>query len=161
MHLAVPWPWGPTKPPGNSTKLRILIEGPLHYIWSSLTTSHITSICLLQQLVRKLLENSRILSPLGTADKTMSPKAMEEETLRALDKILPIGKTSAIPNKAISLPLLLFRKKDFLSQTHCLCWEHVLRTYIFITELFPPLALGRNAWQESLLKSTFIEMFCS
>lgn len=63
--------------------------------------------------MRKLLENSRILSPLGTADKTMSPKAMEEETLRALDKILPIGKTSAIPNKAISLPLLLFQKEGF------------------------------------------------
>lgn len=76
------------------------------------------------------------LSPLGTADKTMSPKAMEEETLRALDKILPIGKTSAIPNKAISLHSYFFRKKDFLSQTHCLCWEHVLRTYIFIINSF-------------------------
>lgn len=74
---------------------------------------------------------------------------MEEETLPARDKALAIGKTSAIPNKAISLPLSLFRKKDFLSQTNCLCWERVLRTYIFITQLFPPLALGWNAWQES------------
>ena len=86
-----------------------------------MTTNHITSNCLLQQLVRKLLEKSHILSTLGAADKTMSPKVMEEETLPALDKTLQIGKTSAIPNKAISLPLLLFRKKEFLSQTYCLC----------------------------------------
>lgn len=83
-----------------------------------MTTNHITSTCLLEQLVRKLLEKIHILSPLGAAYKTMSPKVMEEETL---DKTLPIRKTSAIPNKAISLPLLLFRKKDFLSQTYCLC----------------------------------------